>query len=135
MKILKFLSFSFAYSIKNPRKVQGWFATNFILDEAELYFEQKNAGFESLAMRDDGVIFTGDQLGNILKIADKQVAKNITSLKFPCDSNPFAAEKDKVTCGWPLGMRFDKNGFLYVMDYFGGLTKIDVAAGNNIHSI
>lgn len=38
-------------------------------------------------------------------------------------------------CGRPLGMRFDKDGYLIVADAYLGLYKINVATGNDLLSI
>jgi hypothetical protein len=35
--------------------------------------------------------------------------------------------EDEPTCGRPLGMRFDKDGYLIVIDTYLGLYKINVA--------
>lgn len=115
------------FSITPPQKVDGWFATNTILDEAEVYYESQHTSLESLAILDDDAIFTGDNSGAVFKITGKQIAQNITHLKYPCTIE--ADTNSGATCGWPLGMRFDKSGYLLVMDYFGGMTKVDVNKG------
>ncbi len=100
--------------------------TNSILDEAELYLERP--GLESMAILNDDIILTGDQTGSVLKVVGKHVAEHITTLKYPCDENPFVDSLGKSTCGWPLGMRLNK-GELYLMDNFGGLTKVNIKTG------
>lgn len=37
--------------------------------------------------------------------------------------------ENETTCGRPLGMRMDKNGFLIVADGYYGLFKVNVATG------
>ena len=37
--------------------------------------------------------------------------------------------EDEPTCGRPLGMRLDKNGYLVVVDAYLGLFKVNVATG------
>ena len=38
-------------------------------------------------------------------------------------------EEDEPTCGRPLGMRFDKDGYLIVADAYLGLFKVNVVTG------
>lgn len=85
-------------------------------------------GLESVAILNDDTIFTGDQTGTVLKVVGKHMAQNITTLKYPCEGNPFVDLLGKSTCGWPLGMRLNK-GQLYLMDFFGGLTKVNIKTG------
>ena len=44
-------------------------------------------------------------------------------------------DEDEPTCGRPLGMRFDKDGYLIVVDAYLGLFKVNVATGNLLHLI
>ena len=37
--------------------------------------------------------------------------------------------EDEEHCGRPLGMRFDKDGYLVVLDAYLGLFKVNVATG------
>ena len=39
--------------------------------------------------------------------------------------------EDEPTCGRPLGMRKDKDGYLIVADAYLGLFKVNVATGNS----
>ncbi|ODN01478.1 Adipocyte plasma membrane-associated protein [Orchesella cincta] len=115
-----------SFHIEPPIKLEGWFATNTILDEAELYFENGIAGIESVAVLADDAVFGGDHNGNVFKITGKQSAKNITQLKFPCSVD---SDDRNRKCGWPLGMRLLDANNLLVMDYFGGMVQIDVKTG------
>ena len=51
----------------------------------------------------------------------------------PCNFNTYfwhsGSFDDEPTCGRPLGMRFDKEGKLIVIDTYLGLYKLDVDTG------
>ncbi|ODN01479.1 Adipocyte plasma membrane-associated protein [Orchesella cincta] len=117
------------FHIEPPKELKGWFASNNILDQAELYYEGPNPGMESVVVLDDNNIITGDQSGAIFKITGKQTAVNITRLKYPCSTALYGGGSGE-TCGWPLGMRLDNDGKLMVMDFFGGMAKVNLKTGS-----
>ncbi|ODM98505.1 Adipocyte plasma membrane-associated protein [Orchesella cincta] len=116
------------FKIEPPKKLEGWMANNTILDQAELYFEGPFGGIESVVVLDDNNIITGDTSGAVFRITGKNKSENIANLKFPCSIEENSIEADKK-CGWPLGMRMDNDGNLLVMDYYGGMTRVNIKTG------
>ncbi|CAL8113054.1 unnamed protein product [Orchesella dallaii] len=117
------------FHIEPPRQLKGWFESNHILDEAELYYEGPNPGMESVVVLDDNNIITGDQSGAVFKVTGKQQASNITQLKYPCATALYGGGDGK-SCGWPLGMRLDNDENLIIMDFFGGMAKVTLKTGS-----
>ncbi|CAL8136402.1 unnamed protein product [Orchesella dallaii] len=119
-----------AFHVEPPKKLEGWMASNSILDQAELYYEGPHVGIESMVVLDDNNIITGDLSGALFRIIGKQKAVNITHLEYPCSvEEPHVNSDHERKCGWPLGMRLDNSGNLLTMDYFGGLTKVNLKTG------
>ncbi|XP_013792746.2 adipocyte plasma membrane-associated protein-like, partial [Limulus polyphemus] len=69
------------------------------------------------------VLYTGTADGNIVRITGKQIEK-IARIGGDCEG-PWEEE----ICGRPLGMRFDKNRNLYVLDAYYGLMHVNVRTG------
>lgn len=119
-------------SIEPPSKrLLDMLNSNSILDDAELYYEGPFNGTESIIELPDGSIIASDQSGAVFKLTPKQARVNITQLKFPCELSPFGGggAVGNNNCGWPLGMRLDLDGNLLLMDYFGGMAKVDLTKG------
>lgn len=127
----KLLTFD-VYSIEPPkREYLELLESNNILDEAELYYESEFNGIESIVELEDNSVVTSDQSGVVFKITGKQTAINVTQLKYPCSHTNYGVggEDGDANCGWPLGMRRDVDGNLLLMDYFGGMTKVNMKTG------
>lgn len=122
-------------SIEPPKgKYIDLLQSNNVLDESELYYESSHVGIESIVELDDGSIVTSDQSGVVYKITSKQTVVNITQLKYPCTYQPYgdnAGNNDNTDghCGWPLGMQRDIDGNILLMDYYGGMTKVNLKTG------
>ncbi|XP_076308523.1 adipocyte plasma membrane-associated protein-like, partial [Tachypleus tridentatus] len=111
-----------AYSINIPNKFEGPLAPNNELSNAERLFENEIIGPESVAALGDN-LYTGTADGNIVCITGKKIEK-IARIGAYCEG-PWEEE----ICGRPLGMRFDKNGSLYVLDAYYGLMHVNVKTG------
>ncbi|XP_013396151.1 adipocyte plasma membrane-associated protein-like, partial [Lingula anatina] len=71
-----------------------------------------------------GKLFTGTADGKILEINGDDIRVVATLGKPPCGKFD-----DEPTCGRPLGMRFDKDGSLVVVDAYLGLFRVNVETG------
>lgn len=89
------------------------------LNNPEILFDGEIHGPESFDIY-DGVLYTGLHGGAVGKIVDNKI---IEVVKFgnKCDG---IYEEEK--CGRPLGLKFDKNGKLFVIDAYYGIFKVDV---------
>lgn len=93
------------------------------LDGVTKMFENEVEGPESIAVYKN-VLYSGLADGRIVRFqGDKvQVVAQI--------GNPDCEGRwDEDICGRPLGMRFDKNGILYVADAYYGLFQVNVETG------
>ncbi|XP_071962815.1 adipocyte plasma membrane-associated protein-like [Antedon mediterranea] len=122
---------TFSYKLPSPPKLDGILEPNTRLKNGFRLAEGKLVGPESLAMR-DGILYTGTADGNILAIEDENKIKPIATFH----QNP-SLECDRYEtehlCGRPLGMRFHNDGFLYVVEAYSGLYKLNVTSGKMIH--
>lgn len=104
----------------------GPLAANNKLDDVEFLFRNKLRGPESLAVY-KGSIYTGTEGGEIYKITGDKVTL-VAKLGKKCEGL-----WEEEVCGRPLGMRFDKDGKLYVVDAYYGLYAVDVNTGAAEH--
>ncbi|KAJ8668385.1 hypothetical protein QAD02_010048 [Eretmocerus hayati] len=92
------------------------------LDGAEILFERQIKGPQTYASY-DGKLYTGLDNGYVVRIDAEQVVP-IARFGENCDSR-----KPYPKCVRPFGMKFDKNGYLYVCDAYNGIFKLDVKTG------
>ncbi|CAN8031800.1 unnamed protein product [Ixodes persulcatus] len=104
----------------------GPLAPNNKLDAVEFLFKNKLRGPESLAVY-KGSIYTGTEGGEIYKITGDKVTL-VAKLGRKCEGL-----WEEEVCGRPLGMRFDKEGKLYVVDAYYGLYMVNVDTGAAQH--
>lgn len=113
-----------SYSFKPRPELVGSLEPNNHLQKSERLYENKVLGPESIVVDGDH-IYTGTMDGKVLHIYKGEVHVLAKLGKEPCggfDNEP--------TCGRPLGMRLDKEGYLIVLDAYLGLYKINVATGD-----
>jgi len=112
------------FNLPPPPEFEGALSQNQALSHAQRLYEGDLKGPESIVVR-DGVLYTGTADGKIVRIQDG-VINTVARLGQP----PCGAWDDEPTCGRPLGMRFDKQGHLIVVDAYLGLFKVDVTSGH-----
>lgn len=100
----------------------GPLARNNKLDNVEYLFKDQLRGPESLAVY-KGSIYTGTEGGNIYRVTGDKLSL-VAKLGKKCEGI-----WEEEVCGRPLGMRFDKQGKLYVIDAYYGLYVVDVNTG------
>lgn len=109
---------------QTPRPFNGSLEPNNKLDGAEYLLRNILQGPESIAIL-RGEIYTGLRNGWIVRIKTDGTVEQIVTLGIPkCET----WEEEK--CGRPLGMRFDKNGTLNVVDAHHGLYKVNIQTGS-----
>lgn len=88
---------------------QGDFAPNNKLAAGKLILKDIGVGPEDIAMSPDSLLYTGFEDGRIIQFSmDGQLLKEFAN-----------------TGGRPLGMKFDTNGILFIVDEKKGLLSID----------
>ncbi|XP_013383692.1 adipocyte plasma membrane-associated protein isoform X3 [Lingula anatina] len=111
------------YSLPLPPQFIGPLAENKLLAKADKLFLDRLHGPESITVH-NGKLFTGTADGKILEINGDDIRVVATLGKPPCGKFD-----DEPTCGRPLGMRFDKDGSLVVVDAYLGLFRVNVETG------
>ncbi|XP_052260836.1 adipocyte plasma membrane-associated protein-like isoform X2 [Dreissena polymorpha] len=126
----------FTFPAPLPR-LEGPLRENKALQAAVRLFEGRILGPESFAVDENGTIYTGTADGRILSIyristnksssSEEQFDKSPhlvvrTGLAHPHCGQPHMEEQ----CGRPKGMKFGPDGYLYVVDSYKGLIKVDV---------
>ncbi|KAK3093634.1 hypothetical protein FSP39_018305 [Pinctada imbricata] len=101
----------------------GALEPNTHLQKAERIYENQLNGPESLVV-DGEHIYTGTADGKLLDIYKGEIRVLARFGKEPC------ALRTSPTCGRPLGMRLNKDGYLIVIDAYLGLYKVNVATGD-----
>ncbi|CAB3363935.1 Hypothetical predicted protein [Cloeon dipterum] len=116
------------YTPSEPMDFTGPLAPNDKLNGAEKLFEGKIVNPEGLASA-NGSIYASSRGGDIVKVVgDKLVT--IANIGHQCEG--YWEEKK---CGRSLGMAFDSKGYLYVVDAYYGIFKINVNTGKVGHLI
>lgn len=118
-----------AYSITEPRELEGALAVNNKLNGAERIGEGELIAPEAFAVANKTLYF-GLKGGEIKKLAPGGKISSVINLGRPC-----GGFWDEQNCGRPLGMQFDKHGMLYVVDGYFGIFKINVATGKSMQII
>ncbi|KAK3596051.1 hypothetical protein CHS0354_032579 [Potamilus streckersoni] len=113
-----------AYSMPDPPSFEGPLAPNDHLQKADRLYENKILGPESLVIDGDH-LYTGTDDGKIVDI-HKGTIRTIAKL----GRDPCGRFEDEPTCGRPLGMKLDHEGYLIVVDSYLGLFKVNVATGD-----
>ncbi|KAG5890711.1 hypothetical protein JTB14_016541 [Gonioctena quinquepunctata] len=116
-------SFSESLRLPSTKPLEGKLALNGKLDDFEIWHKGRFTGPESLASH-DGELYTGLQGGDIFKLTGNHLSP-IAKTGKPCRF--FYEER---TCGRPQGLRFNKQGTLYVADAYYGIMTINIHLGN-----
>ncbi|XP_076315762.1 adipocyte plasma membrane-associated protein-like [Tachypleus tridentatus] len=111
------------YFVELPSKFEDALTANDYLNKAEILFQGKIAGPESLAVYEKD-IYTGTSDGHIVKISKDKLTV-VTKTGSDCELQ----QKGSI-CGRPLGLRFDKKGNLYVADAYYGILMVNVKSGS-----
>ncbi|XP_046364773.2 adipocyte plasma membrane-associated protein-like [Haliotis rufescens] len=117
-----------SYSLPPRPTLTGALTPNDRLTEAEHLFEDNIEGPESLVFDGDH-LYTGTMDGTILDIYKGQKRVLARLGREPC-----GGYVNEPTCGRPLGMRLNKDGYLIVADAYLGLFQVNVATGD-VHQI
>ncbi|XP_060069012.1 adipocyte plasma membrane-associated protein-like [Ylistrum balloti] len=112
------------YQLKEPPVFEGPLEPNNHLQKAERIYENQLIGPESIVV-DGEHTYTGTADGKILHIHKGEITVLAKLGVEPCGT--FESEP---TCGRPLGMRLDKEGYLIVADAYLGLFRVNVATGD-----
>lgn len=110
--------------LQEPPELVGVLEPNNLLQQAELLFQGQVSGPESIEVVGDH-IYTGVADGWVIDIHEGKIKKLVQFGAPPC-----GGFENENTCGRPLGMRMGKDGFLYVVDAYLGLFKVNVATGD-----
>ncbi|XP_059157273.1 adipocyte plasma membrane-associated protein-like [Physella acuta] len=110
--------------LPEPPEFVGPLEPNNLLSNAEQVYRNQLSGPESVVV-DGEHIYTGTADGWVNHIYQGVIQKLVRFGKGPC-----GGYENETTCGRPLGMRMDKNGFLIVADGYYGLFKVNVATGD-----
>ncbi|XP_052275147.1 adipocyte plasma membrane-associated protein-like isoform X2 [Dreissena polymorpha] len=113
-----------AYTLPPPPEWVGALAPNTNLQRATRLFQGEVTGPESIVV-DGDYMYTGTADGRIMVIHKGHVRELTRLGRLPCEGF-----KDEPTCGRPLGMRMDRDGYLIVLDTYLGIFKVNVATGD-----
>lgn len=108
--------------------LEGKLAPNEKLNEVVVWHKGDVNGPEAFADY-NGVLYSGLQTGEVVKFVDDRV---VPVVKFGQPCQGFHEEK---ICGRPLGMEFDKDGSLVVVDAYYGIFRVDVNTGAKIQLV
>lgn len=120
------LDFEPRVSTAGTQELKGPLEVNDKLDHVEYLFRDKLRGPESLPVY-KGSIYTGTEGGEIYKITGDKVTL-VAKLGKKCEGL-----WEEEVCGRPLGMRFNKDGRLFVIDAYYGLYAVNVDTGSVQH--
>eukprot|EP00457_Paulinella_chromatophora_P006309 gb/GEZN01006327.1/.p1 GENE.gb/GEZN01006327.1/~~gb/GEZN01006327.1/.p1 ORF type:complete len:521 (+),score=62.42 gb/GEZN01006327.1/:103-1665(+) len=135
--IVVFLALYFVW-LKCPIDPLGWkpghlvpLVSNHALSNATLLFKGQVSGPESFAFGPDGNIYTGDQNGRIMRFEPEKPKKTPRLVTFTGQPGralplPCGIHQTEPVCGRPLGMAFDQQYRLLVVDAYFGLLAVDV---------
>lgn len=119
-------SYPVVYSLPDPPALEGSLSANSFLSSAEKLFEGKIEGPETI-VHQKGHFYTGTADGRILHIHNSVIQTVARLGKEHCDGSNYLAEP---ACGRPLGMKFDPDGYLVVIEPYSGLYRVNVATGD-----
>ncbi|XP_065890169.1 adipocyte plasma membrane-associated protein-like isoform X2 [Dysidea avara] len=107
----------------------GVYAVNNELQNAKRIFEGELYGPESFALDKDGYLYTGLMDGRVVKInLHKETYTLVTRMNDPPYDKCGSIDMLPV-CGRPLGMKWDINGKLIIVDAYKGLVSINTTTG------
>lgn len=115
----------FYFSITPPKPLEGSLAVNTLLEKAEKLFEGKISGPESFTDY-NGELYMSVLGGQVLKYNPQQ---DKLSLVVSFSSEKCQGYHTEPECGRPLGLKFDNNGNLIVIEAYSGIWKVDVKTG------
>ncbi|XP_074035898.1 adipocyte plasma membrane-associated protein Hemomucin [Leptinotarsa decemlineata] len=116
---------NFSNSIRLPptKPLEGKLALNEKLNGVEIWHEGDLLGPEAFADF-NGELYTSIVGGDIVKLVGNDI-KPVAKTGKPCKSL-----HEESVCGRPLGIRFNKNGDLFVADAYYGIMKVNVKTGH-----
>ncbi|KAF5291351.1 hypothetical protein FQA39_LY03502 [Lamprigera yunnana] len=114
--------YSQSYSLTPVLPFEGPLNLNQKLQGAEIWHKGDFFGPEAFAVYNDE-LYTTIHGGNVVKLIGEDI---VPVVKF---GKPCNMPHQEHICGRPLGMQFDKNGNLYVMDAYYGIFKVDINTG------
>ncbi|XP_014213010.1 adipocyte plasma membrane-associated protein-like [Copidosoma floridanum] len=106
-----------------PKALSGNLGINQRLDGVEKLFEGRVRGPEAFALH-KGEVYASLLTGEIVKITKDKKLETVFKIS---EHDP---ETKTYRNGRPLGLQFDKAGFLYAADLFFGIFKIDLTTKN-----
>ncbi|XP_050438846.1 adipocyte plasma membrane-associated protein Hemomucin-like [Adelges cooleyi] len=107
------------YSNAPAKPLTGPLALNEKLSGGKRLFENELKGPEGLWYH-EGALYASIHGGHVIKIVDDKIIPVVKFGKL-CDGL-----YEEHICGRPLGLYFDKKGFIYVADAYYGLFKVNV---------
>lgn len=110
-----------AYKVVLP-EFKGPLAVNKDLDKVEYLLKDQVVGPESLEAH-EGSIYTGTVGGQVIKVTGNKITP-VAKFGKTCEGM-----WEEGICGRPLGLRFDKEGKLFIVDGYYGLNVVDVKTG------
>ena len=101
---------------------------DYVIGKAKKVLEGQLVGPECLevAPNNTNVFYTTLQEGGIVKISENGTKMEVVAKL----SKVCAGSWDAKNCGRPLGIRFDKDGYLIAADAYLGIYKVNVESGN-----
>ncbi|CAH0382809.1 unnamed protein product [Bemisia tabaci] len=117
-----------SYSVEPALPLEGPLSINDALNEGEKLFKGQIKGPESLVAH-KGILYAGLATGEIIAVQDDNWWV-VADLLQPC-----RGAWDLDNCGRPLGLAFDKEGFLWVADAYYGIYKVDVKSKKQAYKL
>ncbi|CAG2115115.1 unnamed protein product [Medioppia subpectinata] len=113
-----------------PNSLDNW--NNLLAQRSQRLLDGVIVGPESMTERHH-FLYTGLADGRLVEIHKKTLEiREITSFakKTDCVENEY---REMVECGRPLGLRFGSDDYLYVVEAFDGLFRVNVSSGLKEH--
>lgn len=118
-----------SFTASPPLRFEGTLdSKDYVLSKAEKLFKGQLIGPESLEVSpvNPNTFYTTLHGGTIVKIfGNGTQMKTVAKFGKNCAGN-----WDSKNCGRPLGIRFDKDGYLIAADSYLGIYKVDCESGN-----
>ncbi|CAG2176255.1 unnamed protein product, partial [Oppiella nova] len=109
-----------------PNSLDNW--NNLLAQRSQRLLEGQIVGPESMTERHQ-FLYTGLADGRLVEINKKSLEiRDITRFakKSDCVDNEF---REMIQCGRPLGLRFGSDRYLYVLEAFDGLFRVNASTG------